>query len=1808
MKKKVLSVLITFAMLFSMLPATALAVETGSLPGDGDLEDNNYYEYDSLYSVEDDADLMLLSNEGGPDMSGDIIDVTEDQAQDVLDGAYGDITGKTINFTEDITNVLVLARPTKYAGSKTEYVCGNGNSHSNESKTFDNVTEFLNHFGENEWHATPYYYRTLEGVTFTADEGVTVAGFTYSAGHVYNNGNYDYVRDLAIVQGQIGYYDCASLDGVTFDGLTFTGQFDAKLYQEESTVEDVTFDSCIFLGTADDGSNAAIKFLADNQYFTEIVVKDCEIRNYYQGVYISGVDGAVIENNTISNTEHNAIALQSGGATPAKGDVSVAENYITNVSDRAIRFNEVGDASIAINNNVMVDCGNSSGQLIKAESVADGAEVNLESNYWDGEEASTAVGGMTVPANVGINGGTWSMDISEYLMSGATIVNNGDGTFGIDSAVIGLDGSGTAEDPYLISDLDELKWFRDAVNGGETYAGKYVELTADIDLSSVTDWEPIGTFDGINSSNPSGEARLFDGIFDGGNHTISNLTATGDNCQALFGYAHNVKNLKIVNATITGKNHVAAVVAVGKTNNPNGTVENCHVSGDIQITGETNVGGILGNGYTIIKDCSVKGEDGSFVKGVYAASDYEGDNVGGIVGHFSDGNILMSGCEVENITVSGTRKVGGLIGTTTRQNRVEGCTVSGVTVESTATAEYAEDNASTTTLGGLIGNYFGDGSGGTVTGNTVDDVSFVVGNAKSAGSIVGGDRTNANSEPVGVTVGGNAISDVTGATNSYFFTAVAAVGTMNYDSLQAAIDAAKSGETVTLLGNVTYTGSNRAKIEGKALTIDLGGYTVTGENVPFNIKANADVTLKNGTIRDTTGTACTVQVYSAKATFAEDLTVISDVGSAVTIYGPNAVLTTEAVLIANAENYAVIMGQGNYDGTVINVTGGSITGNNAAIYHPQEGELNISGGVLTGYTGIVMKSGSLNISDGTIKATGDKVEYQYKESGWFCTGDALMIENVGGETGYAAIGTISITGGTFESANADDVGSYTADIGGVEAKTGFVEGGTFSSNNVTNYLAAGYKLAESNGAYSVVIDPEQDVFVAEIDGVGFAALQDAINAAEPGDTVTLLSDVDLTESLVIDKEGTITIDGNGYKITTADVFENTQVAALMLGSSAYGDAEAATHTVNIKNVVFDGVKDTSVIRAQGVTLNMDGCTVQNYSAAQRDTVIRLDYTEATLTNSKFEGNNGGMVVVHNYNVSDAGSQTGLEIDDCEFKDNTVNLNSAVVYYVEGSGCEIKDSDFIGNTVNCSLNAATLYLGFQDNCTVTGNLFQNNSVVCTGTRVRVGGAIMVGYENDITNNAFINNTASNANGALGQICASVYYTDIELSGNYWGGAAPVEGTDYTVEYPDNNDATINSYYTTYADNTLGGLMKKVTFDANGGNFAETGSTEITDFFDVMPERPAKEHYTFAGWFTAADGGVEVTEISEVSTGSIVYAQWTVNQYTITFDTAGGSEIAAITQDYGTAVSAPANPTRSGYTFDGWSPAVPSTMPGEDVTCVAQWTRVSSGGGGGSYNPSYTIAVENTKNGDIAVSPTRASAGSTVTITVDPDTGYVLETLTVLDKNGKKIELTNKGDGKYTFKMPSSKVTVKATFMDDNTMLNFFVDVAADAYYYDAVLWAAKNGITSGTSATTFSPDNACTRAQMATFLWRAAGSPKPAGTNPFVDVPADAYYADAVQWAYENGITAGTSATTFSPDETCTRAQMATFLWREAGSPAVNGDVNPFADVADGAYYEIAVQWAYEQGITAGTSATTFSPDDPCTRAQMVTFLYRHLAE
>ena len=469
---------------------------------------------------------------------------------------------------------------------------------------------------------------------------------------------------------------------------------------------------------------------------------------------------------------------------------------------------------------------------------------------------------------------------------------------------------------------------------------------------------------------------------------------------------------------------------------------------------------------------------------------------------------------------------------------------------------------------------------------------------------------------------------------------------------------------------------------------------------------------------------------------------------------------------------------------------------------------------------------------------------------------------------------------------------------------------------------------------------------------------------------------------------------------------------------------------------------------------------------------------------------------------------------------------------------------------------------------------------------------------------------------------------------------------------------------------------VSFDTDGGS-AVDAQTVLRGQKAAEPADPARSGYRFNGWYKDASVYDFTTPVLE---GFTLRAAWTANQYTITFDSDGGSTVTSITQDCGTAIIAPANPTRNGYTFTGWHPAIPAAMPAGGLTVKALWSANSyaitydldggtaegnpdsytietenttlnaptkagytftgwsgtgltgennmtvtiekgsigdrsytahwryNGGGGSGSSPSYPVSVsDKTDHGSVTVSPKNASKGSTVTITVKPDSGYVLETISVTDKNGNDVKLTDTGNGKYTFTMPDSKAEVKATFMENNSVLNFFYDVPNDAYYYEAVKWAAENGITGGIGNSLFAPNQPCTRAQIVTFLWRAAGSPVVNYLMPFTDVDESAYYAEAVRWAAGTGIVTGLTKTTFGADGVCTRAQAAAMIYRyaQAQGKGFTGAwmfLLPFTDVPEWAYESVA--WCYMNGVTTGVSETAFAPGNDCTRAQIVTFLWR----
>ena len=420
----------------------------------------------------------------------------------------------------------------------------------------------------------------------------------------------------------------------------------------------------------------------------------------------------------------------------------------------------------------------------------------------------------------------------------------------------------------------------------------------------------------------------------------------------------------------------------------------------------------------------------------------------------------------------------------------------------------------------------------------------------------------------------------------------------------------------------------------------------------------------------------------------------------------------------------------------------------------------------------------------------------------------------------------------------------------------------------------------------------------------------------------------------------------------------------------------------------------------------------------------------------------------------------------------------------------------------------------------------------------------------------------------------------------------------------------------ADTLGSGGLKAVTLDLNGGTLGgssdaihiivKTGSEFTAPASDGLT-RPDGNNGSYFKWL-GSDGNLYAPGESVPADVTKLTAQWTVHQYTITYDLAGGTvEGNPDTYTIETVAFTLKNPTKSGYTFTGWSGTgldgennmtvtIPKGSTG-NRSYTAHWRYNGGGGSGYSY---YTIKATAGAGGSISPSGNvSVRGGRDQTFTITPDKGYAVSNVKI---DGKSIGAVKS----YTFENVRRTHIIEVSFkkVNGNLQTGVFVDVATGSYYEDAVDWAVENGITKGTDDTHFSPDGICTRAQAVTFLWRAAGSPDPEiRTMPFTDIPVGSYYYDAVLWAVENGITKGTGDTTFSPNMTCSRAQIVTFLWRSEKSPA-SGTVNHFADVKSTAYYTDAVLWAVKKDITKGTTNTTFSPDADCTRAQIVTFLWR----
>lgn len=994
-------------------------------------------------------------------------------------------------------------------------------------------------------------------------------------------------------------------------------------------------------------------------------------------------------------------------------------------------------------------------------------------------------------------------------------------------------------------------------------------------------------------------------------------------------------------------------------------------------------------------------------------------------------------------------------------------------------------------------------------------------------------------------------------------TKVAQIGSTGYASLAAAVANAENGDTITLTDNIKVEDT---LVVTKTLTLDLAGHTLSNDEDIWSddnwslisIRENGNLTITgNGTLKAKENDCYPVDVQ--------------DVGAQLTI-----------------EN-------------------GTFIGNIHAVY---------------------VQTGAAYIKGGTYS-----VQQKYPDTS---KADEFVL-NCYDASRATGVAKIIVSGGSF---------------------VGFNPANCYAEGKGTNFCAEGYTAEQKDTTYTVVEGENAAVANA---GANYNTLADAINAV-PKDvdecTITMLKDV--TEDVTIPKGKTITLDLNGKTLT--NVKDHTILNNGNLTITGTGKVDNVSHakgalynkgTVVVNGGTFDRSKENGkdskdsganswyTIKNVGSMTIHDGAIVQTagnnaalgkfsslvsngyFDANDYNTNKGLDQPILTIDGGTFRGGlntiknddrakltiNGGtfsnyyQAVVQNHNIAEITGGTFTAASDANAKTYGI--------YNCGCGAEI------------DLGTLTVSGG-----TFTGATYAVAEVSSQNAAVNISGGQFAGTKAAIVKSSTSNATIAISGGLFSSdpsaYVAAGHYVDASNNGDY--PYTVKEGTKPAgalIVVKDKTEPTVSGDITgtdkTAINNVIGNAnvdgvaeaAKKADIVAkSGATVAENDKVEI----EVAVKVEAKAADLAKGQLTFEASPVATVKVNGTVKGTVPVSNGMLNNNPITVKlplptvdgklftpkqilhkfTGGGYEY-FINESVGGmrgAGSFKIEDNCAVFTIYGFSTF--------ELSGTVTYVVPSSGGGSSSSSRRYDVSAPSVKHGDVTVSPKSASKGDTVTITVKPDSGYELDTLTVKDASGSKIKVKDKGDGKFTFTMPASKVTVSAEFAEIETL--DFADVSTDAYYYEAVKWAAKKGITGGTGDGTFNPNGACTRAHIVTFLWRAAGSPEPKSTVSFADVPAGSYYAKAVAWAVENGITLGTGDGTFSPNATCTRAQSVTFLYRALGTAPTT--VNGFTDVTADAFYADAVAWAVESGVTNGTSASTFSPNNGCTRAQIVTFLYR----
>ena len=695
-------------------------------------------------------------------------------------------------------------------------------------------------------------------------------------------------------------------------------------------------------------------------------------------------------------------------------------------------------------------------------------------------------------------------------------------------------------------------------------------------------------------------------------------------------------------------------------------------------------------------------------------------------------------------------------------------------------------------------------------------------------------------------------------------------------------------------------------------------------------------------------------------------------------------------------------------------------------------------------------------------------------------------------------------------------------------------------------------------------------------------------------SVTVFGTLTNNGSIVDDKDAPIQPTVNDGGVITG------QVAMDFTGTNTDATGEGYSWDSTSKTLTLTGYKmtepcnDTAIILPDGAKLVLSG---ENTLYSKNGALIDAKGTLEINGTGSLTGSAGGEAALN--------AQGALTIKDCKL-DLTNPSHAKTVICTNGNALTITGSADVSLHTEQSFGFG-IKTGDGGNLTLDSNAKLTVSgvtgILAQGASVRIAGTL------DVSGCA---NLGANLLGvALNMEGSSITAATVDKQGIYLNGTLTGQTNikSFTGDFRlTSSDSPIVNCYTVKKDDTLGLYAEgnTVTFTAEkieGKPFASWTATGVT----LTDSTKATISFTMPGnnvtLTTAYTTSVNKVSLDKTELALTVGDTQTLTA-TITPDDANNKNV-SWSSDKPSVATVDENGTVTAVAV-GTANITVKTEDGEKTAvCAVTVTAKSSGGSssGGSSSPSYPVTTPGkTENGTVTVSPRSAEKGDTVTITVKPDSGYQLDDLTVTDKNGKELKLTDKGNGKYNFTMPASRVEINVAFVKE-VETSPFSDVSTSAYYYEAVKWAQEKGITGGVGNGLFGPNQPCTRAQIVTFLWRAAGSPAPKDMSSFADVPADAFYAKAVAWAVENGITSGTSDGKFSPDATCTRAQSVTFLYRASGAPAVSGSA-AFSDVVADAYYASAVKWAEKSGITGGIGGGLFGSDNNCTRAQIVTFLFR----